>query len=128
MPGIISITSTGDFKKTNRFLHRLMEWHFANKLDRYGEKGVEALKSATPVDTGNTSDHWSYEIIEEPGRTSIWWKNDNINKGVNIAVILQYGHGTRNGGYVEGIDYINPAIRPVFTEMADAIWKEVVSL
>lgn len=128
MPSIISITHTGDFKRTDRFLHGLMKLHFANKLNRYGERGVEALKSATPIDTGNTGDHWSYEIVEEPGRTSVWWNNNNINKGVNIAVILQYGHGTRNGGYVKGIDYINPAIRPIFTEMAEAMWKEVVSL
>lgn len=128
MGQIISVTHKGDFKKTNRFLHKLMELHYMGKLDRYGQRGVEALSGSTPKDSGNTADHWSYEIIEEPGITSIYWKNDNINKGVNIAVILQYGHGTRNGGYVQGIDYINPAMQPIFQEMADAIWKEVVSL
>lgn len=127
MPQIISITQTGNYKKTERFLHGLVELHFARKLDRYGQRGVDALRRATPIDSGNTADHWSYEIFEEPGRTSIYWKNDNINKGVNIAVILQYGHGTRNGGYVQGIDYINPAMKPIFQEIADAAWKEVVS-
>lgn len=127
MPQIISITQTGNYKKTERFLHGLVELHFARKLDRYGQRGVDALRKATPIDSGNTAEHWSYEIFEEPGRTSIYWKNDNINKGVNIAVILQYGHGTRNGGYVQGIDYINPAMKPIFQEIADAAWKEVVS-
>lgn len=127
MPKIISITQTGNYKKTERFLHGLVELHFARKLDRYGQRGVDALRRATPIDSGNTAEHWSYEIFEEPGRTSIYWKNDNINKGVNIAVILQYGHGTRNGGYVQGIDYINPAMKPIFQEIADAAWKEVVS-
>lgn len=127
MPQIISITQTGNYKKTERFLHGLVELHFARKLDRYGQRGVDALRRATPIDSGNTAEHWSYEIFEEPGRTSIYWKNDNINEGVNIAVILQYGHGTRNGGYVQGIDYINPAMKPIFQEIADAAWKEVVS-
>ncbi len=127
MPSPISVTTKGNYKKTDRFLHKIIERHYTKKLERYGVMGVEALSGATPVDSGNTAGHWSYEIIEEPGRTSIWWKNDNVNKGVNIAVILQYGHGTRNGGYVKGTDYINPAITPIFQEIADSAWKEVVS-
>ena len=92
-------------------------------FNKYGQKGVQALSSATPVDSGKTASSWNYEIRG----TSIYWTNDNINKGVNIAVILQYGHGTRNGGYVQGRDYINPAIRPIFDSMVDEIWKEVTS-
>jgi hypothetical protein len=127
MPKIISFEHKGNFKKTDRFFHRILEMHYRNKLQRYGERGVKALAQATPKDSGETADAWSYEIIESAGRLSIYWKNSNVNDGVNIAVILQYGHGTRNGGYVEGIDYINPAIQPVFREMANEIWKEVVS-
>ena len=127
MPRIISVTQKGDFKKTNRFFHRIIERHYMNKLRRYGEKGVRALANHTPKDSGKTAEGWSYEIVESSGKLSIFWRNSNVNDGVNIAIILQYGHGTRNGGWVEGIDYINPAIRPVFIEMADEAWKEVVS-
>lgn len=126
MGQIVSVTQRGNFKKTERFFHKLIEHHYAHKLDRYGQRGVEALTAATPKDTGDTAGHWSYEIVEEPGRTSLWWRNDRVNNGVNIAVILQYGHGTRNGGYVQGVDYINPALRPIFQEMADTAWKEIV--
>ena len=127
MPKVISVTQTGNYRRTTRLLHNLVGIHYASKLARYGQRGVEALSGATPIDSGNTAGHWSYEIVEEPGRTTIWWKNSHVNKGVNIAVILQYGHGTRNGGYVQGIDYINPAIRPIFDEIANVAWKEVVS-
>ena len=89
--------------------------------------GVQALSIATPNDSGKTAQSWSYEIEDRNGSISIYWKNSNVNNNVNIAVILQYGHGTRNGGYVEGIDYINPAMQPLFQEMANEAWKEVVS-
>lgn len=127
MPKVITVTQKGNYKKTDRFLHRILERHYTNKLASYGAKGVEALSKATPIDSGITAESWSYNIVEVPGRTTIEWTNSHINKGVNIAIILQYGHGTRNGGYVKGIDYINPAIRPIFQEMADSAWKEVVS-
>lgn len=127
MPKIISFSQTGNFKKTDRFFHRVIERHYARKIRSFAEKGVAALRAATPKDTGETADSWSYEIREEAGRLSIFWKNDHFNDGVNIAIILQYGHGTKNGGWVEGIDYINPAIRPIFKQMADEAWKEVVS-
>ena len=127
MPRMISFTHTGDFRRTNRFLHRLKQLHYMNKLRSYAQQGVDALASATPIDSGNTAGHWSYEIVETTGRTSIYWKNNNVNDGVNIAIILQYGHGTRNGGWVEGRDYINPAIQPIFDQMAEEVWKEVVS-
>ena len=126
MGKVISFRQTGDFQKTDRFLSRLISANAFRKMKKYGEMGVEALRNATPKDSGNTADSWSYEIVQEPGRTSIFWKNSHVEKGVNIAVILRYGHGTRNGGFVEGIDYISPAIRPVFEQMADEVWKEVV--
>lgn len=126
MGKIISVTQKGNFRKTDRFLHGLIGLHFARKLRYYGERGVQALKAATPKDSGDTANAWSYEIVEEPGRTAVYWRNSNVVNGTNIAVILQYGHATRNGGFVEGVDYINPAIRPIFEEMAKEAWKEVV--
>lgn len=96
-----------------------------SELDRLALEGVAALALATPRDTGATATSWDYEIKRSNGQISIYWTNDNVNKGVNIAVILQYGHGTRNGGYVMGRDYINPAIRPIFDKIAEAAWKEV---
>ena len=127
MGRIISVVNKGNFQKTDRFLHGLTEFHYRRKLKHYGEKGVEALKEATPKASGKTADSWSYEIVEEKGRTAIYWKNSNVVNGVPIAIILRYGHATRNGGFVEGIDYIEPAIRPIFTQMAKDVWKEVVS-
>lgn len=126
MGKVVSFRQTGDFRKTDRFLSGLIGANTLRKMRKYGERGVEALRAATPKDSGETADSWSYEIIQEPGRTSIFWKNSHVENGVNIAVILRYGHGTRNGGFVEGIDYITPAIRPVFEKMADEVWKEVV--
>jgi hypothetical protein len=127
MPKIITFSHKGDFQKTDRLFHRIIERHYMHKLAKYGEKGVMALSAATPNDSGKTAEAWSYEISEGDGSLSVYWKNSNVNDGVNIAIILQYGHGTRNGGYVEGRDYINPAIQPVFDAMADEAWKEVVS-
>lgn len=126
MGRIISVTQKGNFKKTDRFLSGLIGLHYRRKLDHYGKRGVEALKRATPKDSGETAEAWSYEIVEQPGRTAIYWRNSHVVNGTNIAVILQYGHATRNGGFVEGIDYINPAIRPIFEDMAKEVWKEVV--
>lgn len=126
MGKIISVTQKGNFKKTNRFLHGLIGWHFSNKMRHYGERGVDALRAATPKDSGETAESWSYEIVETKGRTAIYWRNSHVVNGTNIAIILQYGHGTRNGGFVEGIDYINPAIKPIFEDMAREAWKEVV--
>lgn len=126
MGAVIHFTHKGNFKKTEKFLHKAVELHFGRKMRKYAIKGVAALAAATPKDSGNTAGCWDYEIEESVGRTAIYWKNTNINKGVNIAIILQYGHGTRNGGFVEGTDYINPAIRPIFEEMAQEAWKEVV--
>ena len=121
----INLVAKGDYKKTFRFLSNLQNRSFLKKLDYYGQKGVEALSAATPKDSGKTSESWGYQIVEERGRCSIIWTNSNINDGVPIAVILQYGHGTNHGGYVKGMDYINPAMRPIFDEIADGAWREV---
>lgn len=122
---MITIKQKGDFKKTERFLTRAQRINLRNILTRYGEVGVEALRQATPSDTGKTANSWSYEVVMNDGSSSIYWSNSNVNKGVNIAIILQYGHGTRNGGYVKGRDYINPALQPIFDAIAETAWKEV---
>lgn len=96
-------------------------------LNRYGAEGVSALRAATPIDTGNTASQWGYEIEKKGDGWSIHWTNDHINQGVNIAVILQYGHGTGTGGYVSGYDYINPSLRPIFDQIANEAWKEVTA-
>ncbi len=124
---MIRFKHKGDFKHTERFFKKAAERSYLNILKKYGQAGVEALASATPKDSGETAAAWSYEIAQTDGGYSIYWTNSNINKGVNIAVILQYGHGTGTGGYVKGIDYINPAIRPIFGQIADEALKEVMS-
>ena len=121
----IRITQHGDFKRTQRFLKKATKSDFRSVLDKYGRQGVEVLSSATPKDSGRTSESWSYEIVQESDSFRIYWTNSNVNKGVNIALILQYGHGTGTGGYVQGRDYINPAIQPVFDVLAEAAWAEV---
>lgn len=124
---MIRFKHKGDFKHTEHFFKKVRERSYLNALKRYGQAGVKALSSATPVESGATAAAWSYEITQTNGGYSIFWTNSNINNGVNIAVILQYGHGTGTGGYVQGIDYINPAIRPIFEQIADEAWKEVTS-
>lgn len=124
----ISFRNKGDFSKTEKFLKKSLGKNYLTVLDKYAKQGVAALSSATPIDSGETAISWDYEIIQNESSLSIIWKNYHIEKGVNIAVILQYGHGTRNGGYVEGRDYINPALRPIFDSLADAAWKEVTSI
>ena len=122
---MIKIRQKGDFKKLTSFLERAKEGLDIGVLDKYGRKGVAALSSATPVDTGLTASSWFYKIENKNGVAKIEFHNSNIQNGVPIAVILQYGHGTRNGGYVGGRYYINPAIQPVFDELAKNAWKEV---
>ena len=122
---MIQIRQKGDFKKLTSFLERAKEGLDIGVLDKYGRKGVAALSSATPVGTGLTASSWFYKIENKNGIAKIEFHNSNIQNGVPIAVILQYGHGTRNGGYVVGRDYINPAIQPVFDELAKNAWKEV---
>lgn len=123
---MIKLSSTGNFNKTEKFLKRSN--NIKLELDAYGKKGVAALAAATPVNSGETANSWYYEITKQNGKYTIAFKNSNINNGVPIAIILQYGHGTNNGGWVEGRDYINPAIQPIFDEMAEAAWKEVKRL
>lgn len=122
---MIQVRQRGDFSKTEKFLKKSLGRNYISVLEKYGQQGVEALSAATPVDTGLTAVSWGYEIIQNKDGISVIWENRNVQKGVNIALILQYGHGTRNGGYVVGIDYINPALKPIFDKMADAAWKEV---
>lgn len=125
--GKITITHRGNFNKVQKFLNRVRNREYLNVLDKYGQIGVEALSKATPVDSGKTASSWTYEIDRTSDKTTISWLNTNVNQGVNIAVILQYGHGTGNGGYVRGRDYINPAMRPIFDSIAEEAWKEVSS-
>lgn len=115
----------GSFTKTTKYLKDVSKALQNVNFDKYGKKGVDALREATPKDTGKTANSWSYEIIKSKDNVSIRWTNSNVNDGVNIAVILQYGHGTKNGGYVRGIDYINPAMRPIFEQLAKEAWEEV---
>ena len=122
---MISFRQKGDFSKLTRFLERAKESVKSGDLDKYGREGVAALSSATPIDSGKTANSWSYEIINKDGSVTITFNNSNIQNGVPIAIILQYGHGTRNGGWVQGRDYINPAIQPVFDEIVDKAWREV---
>ena len=125
---MISFRQKGDFSKLDRYLERAKEAARLSVLDKYGREGVAALESATPKDSGETASSWYYRIEHSKGSSSIGFYNANVNKGVLIAIILQYGHGTGTGGWVEGIDYINPAIQPIFNKIADAAWKEVTKI
>lgn len=112
-------------RETERWLEHLKQLHIEDILHRYGDAGVAALSAATPYDTGRTASSWSYEIERDADGYTIVYSNSHFNKGVNIAIILQYGHGTGTGGYVQGIDYINPSMRPVFEGFANDAWNEV---
>ena len=125
---MISFRQKGDFSKLTSFLEKAKESIKLGDLDRYGREGVAALASATPVDSGNTANSWHYKIEQKNGSATISFYNSNIQNGVPIAIILQYGHGTRNGGWVQGRDYINPAIQPIFDKIADTAWREVTKL
>lgn len=125
---MITFRHKGDFSKLSRFLERAKEVVNLGELDKYGREGVAALASATPKDTGLTANSWYYEIIHEKGSVSIRFSNSNIQNGVPIAIILQYGHGTGTGGWVQGRDYINPAIQPIFDKLANDAWREVTRL
>ena len=125
---MISFRQKGDFSKLNRYLEKVKASARLSILDKYGREGVAALASATPTETGKTASSWFYEISHDKGSATITFSNSNINKGVPIAIILQYGHGTGTGGWVEGIDYINPAIQPIFDKIANEAWKEVTKV
>ena len=125
---MITFKHKGDFSKLTRFLERAKEGVRLGFLDKYGREGVAALSSATPIESGLTANSWRYEIENKKDFVSINFYNTNIQNGVPIAIILQYGHGTGTGGWVEGRDYINPAIQPIFDEIANEAWKEVTKL
>lgn len=122
---MITIESQGDWKLTRNWFDRMTKLDLALIMNQFGKEGVSALKAATPSKSGETAASWNYEVTRTGENWKITWTNSHVNNGVNIAVILQYGHGTRNGGYVVGRDYINPAIRPVFDKIAKKAWKEV---
>lgn len=122
---MITFTQKGDFSKLNSYLNNLKGLFGRSDLDKYGKRGVEALRSATPYDTGDTAGSWYYKINRNGDSTILEFCNSNVNQGVQIAVILQYGHGTGTGGWIEGRDYINPAIQPIFDEILNDMWKEV---
>ena len=122
---MISFSYKGDFSKTTSFLERAKEGIRVGRLDKFGKEGVSALSAATPIDTGLTAGSWNYNIVNKRGSVTINFTNSNIQNGVPIAIILQYGHGTRNGGWVQGRDYINPAIQPIFDKIAEEAWREV---
>ena len=125
---MIGFRQKGDFSKTTNFLSKLKQKVNVDSLDRYGRQGVAALSSATPVDTGLTANSWYYKIERDANSVKIVFCNSNIQNGIPIAIILQYGHGTGTGGWVEGRDYINPAIQPVFDKIANDAWREVTKL
>lgn len=124
MPAL-TVKTKGDFSKSESLIRRIMRIDFANKLKAYGEMGVRALYEATPYDTGETARSWRYVIERSDKKVSITWVNDNAPRGVQVAVLLQFGHATKSGGWVDGIDYINPALAPIFEEIETKLWKEV---
>ena len=125
---MIVVKQSGNFNNTERFLNGAKKLDVKRILESYAKEGVRALSSATPVDSGLTASSWDYKIDISKGSYSISWTNSNVVDGVPIAIILQYGHGTGTGGYVQGRDYINPALRPIFDKIADSVWREVSNL
>lgn len=125
---MIRFEHKGDFSKTARYLQQMKKMDLRRILDKYGQKGVDALSSATPMDSGLTANAWSYSVDLKNGSIALNFNNSNVQDGVPIAIIIQYGHGTGTGGWVEGRDYINPAIQPIFDEITDELWREVTRL
>lgn len=122
---MIRVSVKGDFKKTNSFLERAKNLFRFGILDKYGRRGVDALRAATPKDTGETANAWYYRVVRNRRGVAIEWLNSSKNEGIPIVILLQYGHGFQNGGFYEGLDFINPAMRPVFKQIADDAWKEL---
>ena len=122
---MIRVESKGSFAKTEKFLYAMQKAEAIKILNKYGQEGVNALASATPVDSGLTADSWEYETIYKNGRYSIVWSNTNVESGIPVAILIQYGHATGTGGWVEGTDYINPSIRPLFDKIAENVWERV---
>jgi len=124
---VVSFTHKGSFKKTNNVLVKAIGVNYRAMLERYGQEGVAALEKATPKDTGETASSWYYTLRDTRGGTELAWMNSHRNDGVPIALVIQYGHVTRNGGYIQGIDYINPTIKPIFDKIANDVWKGVTT-
>ena len=122
---MITVTSGGSTARTNQFLKSMIQGVPMSGVEAAAQRGVNALQAATPSDTGLTAASWSFEIEKSSGSAIIWWVNTNVVNGFHVAIGLQYGHGTGTGGWVAGYDYINPALRPIFDEIADSVWKEV---
>lgn len=123
---MIKVTTSGSFDQTFAFLQRMKGREQYKALAKYGPIGVAALQKATPRDSAETANSWYYEIVDRPGYYSIHWLNSHTTRGGDpIAVLIQYGHATRNGGYIQGLDYINPALKPIFDQIVDEMWKEV---
>ena len=125
---MIKVKHKGDFKNVETFLFNVKKFDMRAVLDKYGKEGVQALRANTPVDSGITASSWDYYIDTNKRTSKIVWTNTHIVSGVNIAIILQYGHATKNGGFVQGRDYINPAIRPIMDKIANDVWREVCNL
>lgn len=122
---MIKVKNKGNWSKTRKWMDSIRKMDASGVLDKYGQMGVDALSQATPIRTGLTASSWSYTIKRENGTYVIQWNNSDIEGGYNVAILIQYGHGTRSGTYVSGIDYINPAMKPIMDELAEQIWKEV---
>lgn len=124
---MITFEQSGDFHNLESFLKRMSKRDIFSTLDKYGRLGVNALSNATPADSGLAAASWDYEVKKSRDQYSITWTNSNVENGFPVVVMLQYGHGTRNGGYVQGHDFINPALKPIFDQIADEVWKAVKS-
>lgn len=122
---IIKFSHKGDFSKTERFFNRALRRDYLNVLEKYGQLGVSALQEATPKDTGTTANSWDYGIEKTKSTITLYWTNSNENRGISIVYLLVHGHGTQNGGYIVGNDFVTPALQPIFEELADKCWKEV---
>lgn len=125
---MVTFELKGDFKKTHGFFERCLEIFKLGYLDKYGQRGVDALSANTPKDTGLLSSSWTYEIVHKGSSARIVWHNTDIENGYNVAILIQYGHATKDGAFVEGIDFINPALQPIFEEIAEDAWREVTNL
>lgn len=123
---LIKFNHKGNFNKTERFFNRILRQDYLNILEKYGEMGVDALRNATPHNSGKTAESWDFGIEKEKGIVTLYWTNSNENKGVNIAILLIYGHALPNGAYVQGVDFVSPALRPIFQKIANESWKEVI--